>query len=193
MAPPKLTLSFKRLRKSLNRGDTLLDKFFDRPGGKVRSVGKPKAHEQELLRAVLVLTIGSLDAFLSGLLVGGEAIAGRAVAIGGNGSHRANGVRLTCAVVIQAWSVFPVPVRKSGSPDAKPRKRSAAIFGWTKTRTADFDCRGFMSPLPVSLTRNFCRRRLRARVPRRAALPPPHPMRRERARLPESRPPGEDD
>jgi len=69
MAPPKLTLSFKRLRKSLNRGDTLLDKFFDRPGGKVRSVGKPKAHEQELLRAVLVLTIGSLDAFLSELLV----------------------------------------------------------------------------------------------------------------------------
>jgi len=66
---PSWTLSFKRLRKSLNRGDTLLDKFFDRPGGKVRSVGKPKAHEQELLRAVLVLTIGSLDAFLSELLV----------------------------------------------------------------------------------------------------------------------------
>jgi hypothetical protein len=61
--------SFKRLRKNLNRGDTLLEKFFDRPGGKARSVGQPKSHEQELLRAVLVLSVGALDAFLSELLV----------------------------------------------------------------------------------------------------------------------------
>ncbi len=69
MPPAKLTRSFKRLRKNLNRADTLLKHFFDRPGGKPRSVGQPKAHEQELLRAVLVLTVGALDAFLSELLV----------------------------------------------------------------------------------------------------------------------------
>jgi len=69
MPPARQTRSFKRLRKNLNRGDTLLEKFFDRPGGKARSVGQPKSHEQELLRAVLVLTVGALDAFLSELLI----------------------------------------------------------------------------------------------------------------------------
>lgn len=69
MAPRKQTQSFKRLRKNLSRGDTLLEKFFDKPGGRWRSSGQPKAHEQELLRAVLVLTIGGLDAFLSELLI----------------------------------------------------------------------------------------------------------------------------
>jgi hypothetical protein len=69
MPRARQTRSFKRLRKNLNRGDTLLEKFFDRPGGKARSVGQPKSHEQELLRAVLVLTVGALDAFLSELLI----------------------------------------------------------------------------------------------------------------------------
>jgi len=69
--PPskKLTESYKRLRTNLNRGETLLVEFFDKPGGKVRRVGQPKSHEQELLRAVLVLTVGALDAFLSELLI----------------------------------------------------------------------------------------------------------------------------
>lgn len=69
--PPakKLTESFKRLQKNLSRGETLLAEFFDKPGGKARGVGQPKAHEQELLRAVLVLTVGALDAFLSELLI----------------------------------------------------------------------------------------------------------------------------
>ncbi len=69
--PPsrRQTESFKRLRKNLGRGATLLNKFFDMPGGKPRAAGQPKSHEQELLRAVLVLGIGSLDAFLSELLI----------------------------------------------------------------------------------------------------------------------------
>ena len=65
----KLTESFKRLRKNLNRAETLLKKFFDQPGGMPRRRGQPQAHEQELLRSVLVLAIGALDAFLSELLV----------------------------------------------------------------------------------------------------------------------------
>jgi hypothetical protein len=69
MAKPKLTTSYKPLRLNQQRGQILLDQFFDNPGGKPRKVGQPKAHEQELLRAVLVLTVGSLDAYLSELLV----------------------------------------------------------------------------------------------------------------------------
>ena len=65
----KLTESYKRLKRNLTRGDTLLEEFFDKPGGKVRGAGQPKGHEQELLRAVLVLTVGAIDAFLSDLLV----------------------------------------------------------------------------------------------------------------------------
>ena len=69
--PPSrsLTESYKRLKTNLKRGETLLTEFFDRPGGSLRRAGQPKAHEQELLRAVLVLTVGALDAFLSELLV----------------------------------------------------------------------------------------------------------------------------
>jgi hypothetical protein len=65
----KYTKSFKRLRRNLNRGRTLLDKFFDNPGGSRRGSGQPAAHEQELLRSVLVLGVGALDAFLSELVV----------------------------------------------------------------------------------------------------------------------------
>lgn len=65
----KLTNSYKRLRSNLDRADTLVDKFFDNPGGKPRTVGQPKAHEQELLRSVLVLSVGALDAYLSDILI----------------------------------------------------------------------------------------------------------------------------
>lgn len=65
----RYTNSFKRLRKNLERGRTLLDKFFDNPGGQPRGVGQPGAHEQELLRSVLVLAIGALDAYLSEFVI----------------------------------------------------------------------------------------------------------------------------
>jgi hypothetical protein len=54
---------------NLSRGETVLDEFFDRPRGRPRGSGQPRAHEQELLRSVLVLTVGSLDAFLSDVVV----------------------------------------------------------------------------------------------------------------------------
>ena len=66
---PKYTKAFQRLRKNLKRGHTLLDKFFDNPGGRRRGSGQPAAHEQELLRSVLVLGIGALDAYLSEFVV----------------------------------------------------------------------------------------------------------------------------
>jgi len=66
---PRHTKSFQRLRKNLSRGRTLLDRFFDNPGGRRRGSGQPAAHEQELLRSVLVLGIGALDAYLSELVV----------------------------------------------------------------------------------------------------------------------------
>jgi hypothetical protein len=66
---PRYTKSFQRLRRNLSRGRTLLDKFFDHPGGRRRGSGQPAAHEQELLRSVLVLGIGALDAYLSELAV----------------------------------------------------------------------------------------------------------------------------
>lgn len=67
--PRRLTRSFRRLRRNLDRGTVLLDRFFDRPGGRRRASGQPRAHEQELLRSVLVLAIGALDAYLSDLLI----------------------------------------------------------------------------------------------------------------------------
>jgi len=69
--PPsaQYTKSFKRLRTNLKRGHTLLDRFFDNPGGNPRRAGQPAAHEQELLRSVLVLAIGALDAYLSEILI----------------------------------------------------------------------------------------------------------------------------
>ena len=57
----RLTEAFKRLRLNLERGEVLLDKFFDNPAGKQRKAGQPKSHEQELLRSVLVLTVGALE------------------------------------------------------------------------------------------------------------------------------------
>lgn len=42
-----------------------MEHFFDNPGGSPRRRGQPRSHEQELLRSVLVLCIGALDAFLS--------------------------------------------------------------------------------------------------------------------------------
>jgi hypothetical protein len=69
MAQPPQTKAYKRLLKNLTRGEVLLNQFFDRPGGKPRQPGQPKSHEQELLRSVLVLTVGALDAFLSDLLI----------------------------------------------------------------------------------------------------------------------------
>jgi hypothetical protein len=68
-ATRKHTASFRRLRRNLKRGRTLLDRFFDNPGGKPRGVGQPAAHEQELLRSVLVLAVGALDAYLSELVI----------------------------------------------------------------------------------------------------------------------------
>lgn len=65
----KLSDAFVRLRTNLGRGETLLAEFFDRPGGTPRGSGQPRAHEQELLRSVLVLSVGALDAFLSDLVV----------------------------------------------------------------------------------------------------------------------------
>ena len=65
----RYTQSFHRLRTNLGRGETLLSEFFDRPGGRPRRAGQPRAHEQELLRSVLVLTVGALDAFLSELVI----------------------------------------------------------------------------------------------------------------------------
>lgn len=65
----RLCRSYVRLRKNLGLGSTLLDQFFDNPGGKPRKPGQPRAHEQELLRSVLVLCIGGLDAFLSEFVV----------------------------------------------------------------------------------------------------------------------------
>lgn len=67
--PRQLTEAFKRLRRNLERADTLLDRFFDNPGGEPRGAGQPQSHEQELLRSVLVLSIGALDAYLSDLLI----------------------------------------------------------------------------------------------------------------------------
>jgi hypothetical protein len=63
----KYTKAYKRLRKNLERGKTLLHEFFDLPGGSPRTAGQPRSHEQELLRSVLVLGIGALDAYLSEL------------------------------------------------------------------------------------------------------------------------------
>ena len=57
------------LRKNLARGEVLLGVFFDQPGGKPRRQGQPSSHEAELLRSVLVTSIGALDAFLSDLVV----------------------------------------------------------------------------------------------------------------------------
>lgn len=67
--PRRLTEAYKRLRKNLGRGETLLDRFFDNPGGTPRHAGQPESHEQELLRSVLVLTVGAIDAFLSDVLI----------------------------------------------------------------------------------------------------------------------------
>ena len=67
--PRRLTTAFQRLRKNLGRAETLLDKFFDNPAGAPRHAGQPEAHEQEMLRSVLVLAIGALDAYLSDLLI----------------------------------------------------------------------------------------------------------------------------
>lgn len=64
-----LTQAYKQHRLNLNRGSTLLEQFFDSPGGHPRSQGQPRAHEQELLRSVLVLAVGALDAFLSEMLI----------------------------------------------------------------------------------------------------------------------------
>jgi hypothetical protein len=69
MPTERETKAFKRLRKNLSRGQVLLGQFFDRPGGKPRQAGQPKSHEQELLRSVLVLSVGALDAYLSELLI----------------------------------------------------------------------------------------------------------------------------
>jgi len=65
----RITNSFDRLRTNLGRGETLLSEFFDRPGGRARRPGQPSAHEQELLRSVLVLSVGALDAFLSEFVI----------------------------------------------------------------------------------------------------------------------------
>jgi hypothetical protein len=69
MAQPRQTKAYRRLVKNLSRGEVLLGQFFDRPGGKARPPGQPKAHEQELLRSVLVLAVGALDSYLSDLLI----------------------------------------------------------------------------------------------------------------------------
>jgi hypothetical protein len=65
----RLTDAFKRLNTNLKRAETVLDRFFDNPGGKPRKSGQPAAHEQELLRSVLVLAIGALDAYLSDVII----------------------------------------------------------------------------------------------------------------------------
>src|SRR4026207_1778078 len=95
-------------------------------------------------------------------------------------------LRLTLAVVIQAWIVLPVPFRKSGSPEEKPRKRRIAIFGWPKTRS------GFFDPVAVVRGAVMCRylpadAPLRYSCPREraqqlSALPIRLPMRRRSVR-----------
>ena len=65
----RLTESYKRLRANVARGQTLLHQFFDQPGGVPRARGRPRTHELELLRSVLVLAVGALDAYLSDLVV----------------------------------------------------------------------------------------------------------------------------
>jgi len=67
--PRTFTDSFKGLRKNLARGEVLLGVFFDQPGGRPRRQGQPSTHEAELLRSVLVTSVGALDAFLSDLVV----------------------------------------------------------------------------------------------------------------------------
>lgn len=66
--PRRYTESFKTLEWNLNRTETLLATYFDNPGGHPRARGQPNATEQELLRGVLVLAVGTLDAFLSQLV-----------------------------------------------------------------------------------------------------------------------------
>lgn len=66
--PRRYTEAFKTLEWNLNRTETLLQTYFDNPGGHPRARGQPNSTEQELLRAVLVLAVGTLDAFLSQLV-----------------------------------------------------------------------------------------------------------------------------
>ena len=62
------TDSHKRLAKNLRRCDGLLS-IFDSPGGTRRKKGQPRTEERDLLRAVIVLSVGALDAFLSDVVV----------------------------------------------------------------------------------------------------------------------------